>query len=963
VLSIGKVGGGDGDPRYYIDNVAHGKEDYYSGRGESQGVWLGTAAERDGLDGAVGDDTFLALLSTQTERQRKVLAYDLTFSAPKSVSVLFGLGDRTVAPVVRDVHDQAVADALGYIERNAVWTRRGQGGHRVLRGEGVKVAAFRHRSSRAGDPQLHTHAVVANETVAEGRATTLDGRALYAHAKTAGYLYEAALRRGLTEALGVGWEPARKGIAEIRGIDDRVLGHFSRRRAEILERLAETGGRSRRAAEIAALDTRRAKNYNIDGPALREQWRARAAEIGYGSEDVTALLDRHRPRATRPPDLEATARDLAGPDGLTEQVSTFDRRDVLRAWGEAHRDGVDIERLEALADRWLASAHAVRLEDDDGRRQLGGARYSTPEMLALEHRLITDAAARQRTAVAQISPEAATAHLERRPRLSGEQATMAARLTTSGNGIEVVRSAAGTGKTHALAAAREIWEADGIRVFGVALAARAAVELESTAGIDSTTIAGFLGDVEHARGLPHGSVLVVDEAGMVGSHAIERLARHAADTHSKLVLVGDDHQLPEIDAGGAFRGLADSLGAVELREVHRQSQQWDRDALAQLRDGDVRAFTDAYRDHGRLVARPTAHELRLTLVDDWWESARTGKHDAVMIAHRRSDVADLNALARARMDRDGRLGPEQIATSDCSFAIGDEVVTRRNDRRAGLVNGTRARVTAVDTDRRTVDITTSAGDHQQVDSNYLDEGWLQHGYALTAHAAQGATLDRTFILGSDELYREWGYTAFSRHRDQARYYTVSPGSVERALPGLEPDHDPLTETITEALAASRGKDMALNVAVEAGVARTVHALDQTREAIEDAERRIAALRGERDAISRLRRARRAEVEQAISQQQAAIERWTANAGRAVATTGDAPAAVRVVLDRAETPRSIDRADLLDPAPQVIATIGERPATLAERDRWTEAAARLIGDPDALTIPARPEPDIDFDRGF
>jgi conjugative relaxase-like TrwC/TraI family protein len=963
VLSIGKVGGGDGDPRYYIDNVAHGKEDYYSGRGEAQGVWLGTAAERDGLDGAVGDDAFLALLSPETERQRKVLAYDLTFSAPKSVSILFGLGDRTVAPVVRDVHDQAVADALGYIERNAVWTRRGQGGHRVLRGEGIKVAAFRHRSSRAGDPQLHTHAVVANETVAEGRATTLDGRALYAHAKTAGYLYEAALRRGLTEALGVEWEPARKGIAEIRGIDDRVLGHFSRRRAEILERLAETGGRSRRAAEIAALDTRRAKDYNIDGPALREQWRARAAEISYGPADVTALLDRHRPRATRPPDLQATARDFAGPNGLSEHASTFDRRDVLRAWAEAHRDGADAERLEVLTDRWLGSTHAVRLEDDDGRRQLGGARYSTPDVLALEHRVITDAAARQRTHAAQVAPKAATGHLERQPRLSGEQAAMAARLTTSGNGVEVVRSAAGTGKTHALAAAREIWEADGIRVFGVALAARAAVELESTAGIDSTTIAEFLDDVEHARGLPHGSVLVVDEAGMVGSRAADRLARHAADTHSKLLLVGDDHQLPEIDAGGAFRGLADSLGAIELREVHRQNQPWDRDALAQLRDGDVRAFTDAYRDHGRLVARPTVHELRLTLVDDWWESARTGEHDAVMIAHRRSDVADLNALARARMDRDGRLGPEQIATSDRAFAVGDEVVTRRNDRRVGLINGTRARVTAVDTDRRTVEITTLAGDHRQVDSNYLDEGWLQHGYALTAHAAQGATLDRTFILGSDELYREWGYTAFSRHRDQARYYTVSPGSVERALPGLEPDHDQLTETITEALATSRSKDMALNVAVEAGVARTVHALDQTREAVEDAERRIAALHGERDAISRMRRARRAGVEQAISQQQAAIERWTATAERAVATAGDSPAAVRVVLDRDETRRSIDRAELLDPAPQVIAAIGQRPVTLADRDRWTAAAVRLVGDPDALTIPERPEPDIDFDRGF
>jgi hypothetical protein len=157
--------------------------------------------------------------------------------------------------------------------------------------------------------------------------------------------------------------------------------------------------------------------------------------------------------------------------------------------------------------------------------------------------------------------------------------------------------------------------------------------------------------------------------------------------------------------------------------------------------------------------------------------------------------------------------------------------------------------------------------------------------------------------------------------------------------------------------------MALNVAVEAGVARTVHALDQTREAVEDAERRIAALRAERDATSRLRRARRAEVEQAISQQQAAIERWTENAERAVATTHDSPAVPQSGPDRPEIPRSIDRSELLDPAPQLIAAIGQRPATLADRDRWTEAAVRLLGDPDALTIPARSEPDIDFDRGF
>jgi conjugative relaxase-like TrwC/TraI family protein len=831
VLSIGKVGGGNGDPRYYIDNVAQGKEDYYSGRGESPGVWLGSAASNAGLSGTVDDSEFLQLLTVTTAQPRKVLAYDLTFSAPKSVSVLYGIADRTVSPVVRDAHDRAVQEALGYVERHATWTRRGRGGHRVVRGSGLSVAAFRHRSSRAGDPHLHTHSVIANATVAEGRATTLDGRALYAHARTAGYLYEAALRKNLTEALGVEWEPVRNGIAEIRGIDREVLKHFSQRRTEILEQLERVGGRSRRAAEIAALDTRRSKNYNIDGPTLREQWRRRAAELGFDQQIINLLLDRCHPRPAQPPDLGTTAAELAAPDGITEQASTFDRRDVLRQWAEAHRDGAGVQRLEQVADRWLASSQTVQLEDDESRRHLGGPRYSTPDMLALEQRLVVEAVDRRHAGAARVEPAEATAALEQHQRLSGEQAAMAARLTTSGAGVEVVRAAAGTGKTRALASARKVWEARGIRVFGCALAARAAVEMETIAGIDSTTIASLERDIDQGHSLPEGSVLVVDEAGMVGSRTIDRLARHTMETNSKLVLVGDDRQLPEIDAGGAFRALAKHLGAVDLHEVRRQGAEWDRDALTHLRAGDVDGWADAYRDHGRLVTRPTATELRATLVDDWWEAARTRDCDAVMIAHRRFDVAELNALARMRMHRDGRLGADELVAGDRAFAVGDRVVARRNDRRTGVVNGTRAEVVAIDPELRTVSLRPDHGHEQALTSAYLDGGWLDHAYALTAHTAQGATVDRSFVLGSDELYREWGYTAMSRHRDQARFYVVSPGSVERALPGLEPDSDDLADDVVAMMTPTRSKDMALELLIDSGVARTVRSLDAARAAM------------------------------------------------------------------------------------------------------------------------------------
>ncbi|HET6507386.1 MAG TPA: MobF family relaxase [Baekduia sp.] len=817
MLSIGKVGGGQGDPRYYIDTVAKGKDDYYTHRGEAQGQWHGHGAEDRGLDGAVEDEQFLNVLTEPTANPKKVLAYDLTFSAPKSVSIIYGIGDPGVSAAAREAHDEAIRDALDYVERHATWTRRGRGGKHRLRGDGLTIATFRHRTSRAGDPQLHTHSVVANTTTAAGSATALDGRALYAHARTAGFLYQAALRHHLTQNLGVEWEPVHNGVAEISGIDDEVLKHFSRRSQEIRERLARLGARSARAAEVAALETRKAKDYNVPTGRLREEWRARAAELGLDRQVLSLVLDRRAPGRTVEPDLTATADAMAAPGGITEQSSTFDRRDVLRDWAEAHREGATVKRIEALADRWLDSRHAIQLERDGRRGHLGGPRHSTPEMLALEDRLVADAVHRRATGVAALVPDQVDERLAREKRFAGEQSAMARSLTTSGDGVQVVRAAAGTGKTRGLTAARDAWEAAGVRVFGAALAARAAVEMESLAGIDSATIARLLLDIDQGNGLVNGSVLIVDEAGMVGSRTIDRLARHAAETQSKLVLVGDDRQLPEIDAGGAFRRLARELGAVELHQVHRQAEVWDRDALAELRRGEVRTWSEAYRDRGRLVARPTADELRDTLVDDWWEASRRAEgDDAVMIAHRRADVAELNARARHRMHRDGRLGTDELAAGERAFAVGDRVIARHNDRRADVVNGMRGEVVGVDLEARTVSLQIADGTERRLDSAYLDEGRLDHAYALTAHAAQGATVDQAFVLGSDELYREWGYTALSRHRSQARFYIVSPGSVERALPGLEPDHDVVAEDVVAMLTPSRRKELALDVADRAG---------------------------------------------------------------------------------------------------------------------------------------------------
>ena len=236
---------------------------------------MGRGRRRDlGLDGEVVADDLHAMWAGEDpsggERLgrfpgRQVAGFDLTFRAPKSVSLLAGLGDPDTAKVVRDAHEAAVDAAFGYVEREAARSRTGKGGVNQIEVNGLVAAAFRHRTSRAGDPHLHTHVLVANMAEgADGVWRTLDGRWLYLYAKTAGYLYEAHLRHELTGRLGVEWGPVKNGIADIDGIDEQVRDHFSDRAKEIQEHLDEVGFRSARAAEIATLDTRKAKDTNLD---------------------------------------------------------------------------------------------------------------------------------------------------------------------------------------------------------------------------------------------------------------------------------------------------------------------------------------------------------------------------------------------------------------------------------------------------------------------------------------------------------------------------------------------------------------------------------------------------------------------------------------------------------------------------------------------------------------------------
>ena len=429
VLSIGKLG--RGQEGYYLQAVARGVEDYYLGSGEAPGRWIGSGCSPLGLAGQVRAEALTAVLDARRpgktagkddgtgrpgvslimgRRQDRLPGFDLTFSAPKGVSLLFALGDPQLSLTVRAAHDAAVVAALRYLEREAGEVRRGRDGLVRLPGGGFVAAAFRHRTSRAGDPQLHTHVLVANIAQGpDGRWTALDGRQLYAQAKTAGTLYQAVLRHEL-RPLGLSWEVRDNGLGELTDIPTRVLRAFSRRRVEIEAAMAQAGTSSRVGAQIATLATRKAKDYGVQPESLAAGWHARACELGFDAGSLRRLLGRQQPRDLDGAEQVRAAAELLSPDGLTQRSATFTRADTLRGWCLRLVHGATVEQVEALADRLLTATDVIPLDRParpeataaPARAERGGAarsfaRHTTREMLATEQAVLTTALAARDT--------------------------------------------------------------------------------------------------------------------------------------------------------------------------------------------------------------------------------------------------------------------------------------------------------------------------------------------------------------------------------------------------------------------------------------------------------------------------------------------------------------------------------------------------------------------------------------
>ncbi len=580
--------------------------------------------------------------------------------------------------------------------------------------------------------------------------------------------------QGMIADLNVHWDKGGDGqpkphahvMLTMRSVDGNGFGPKVREwnRTELVERWRERWADrvNERLAELdidARIDHR---SLEAQGIALEPQ-----TKIGAPAQRMeVAGIEADRAEDHRRIARENGERIIADPstalDAITQQQSTFTRRDMAML---AHRHSDGIDQFNEVMGAIRNAPDVVEL-GKDGR---GEERFTTREMIEAEQRLHRAAAMmaeRERHEVSGRNRDAALARAaDRGLVLSGEQADALAHVT-DGRGLGIVVGYAGTGKSAMLGVAREAWEDAGYTVRGAALSGIAAEGLENGSGIASRTIASM----EHGWGqgrdlLSSRDVLVIDEAGMVGTRQLERVLSHAADAGAKVVLVGDPQQLQSIEAGAAFRSIHERHGGAEIGEVRRQREDWQRDATRDLATRRIGDAIQAYDTHGMVHEAASREQARGELIDRW-DRDRQASPDAsrIILTHTNAEVRELNEAARERMREAGNLGDDvrvAVERGARNFAPGDRVMFLQNERGLGVKNGTLGAIEQVSAQSMTV----RTDDGCNVSFDLKDYNKIDHGYAATIHKAQGMTVDHAHVLATPGMDAHGSYVALSRHRD------------------------------------------------------------------------------------------------------------------------------------------------------------------------------------------------------
>ena len=650
--------------------------------------------------------------------------------------------------------------------------------------------------------------------------------------------------RGMVADLNVHWDRAEDGspkphahvMLSMREVGPDGFGQKERdwNRGELLQHWREAWGAhvNERLAELgidARIDHR---SYAEQGIALEPQNKIGPAASRRPEQGLEAERIEDHQRIARENGAKIIADPKVALDAITRTQSTFTNRD-LAVFAFRHSDGK--EQYDQVMGAVRASPELVAL-GRDGRDQ---ERFTSREMITLEARLerAGDAlAARRGHGLPAVAMDGALATAGSEGLKLGDEQEAALRRIAGPEGLAMVVGYAGTGKSAMLGVARDGWERAGYMVRGAALSGIAAENLEAGSGISSRTIASL--EYAWARDreqLGPRDVLVVDEAGMIGTRQMERLLSAADQAGAKVVLVGDPEQLQAIEAGAAFRSISEAHGAAEITEIRRQRTDWQRGATRWLATGRTPDAILAYRDNDMVCGADTRSQARAVLVGKW-DRQRQAEPDKsrIILTHTNAEVQSLNEEARERLRASGDLGEDIALQADRGtrqFASGDRIMFLRNERSMGVKNGTLGTVEQVSAERMGVRL----DDGRQVGFDVKDYAAVDHGYAATIHKSQGVTVDRTHILATPGMDRHAAYVALSRHRDGVQLHYGRDDFASDAR-------------LAAVLSRDRAKDMAADYATEPAEAarafadrREIRLPERVREIVEKVEAKARSM--------------------------------------------------------------------------------------------------------------------------
>ncbi|MFJ9889493.1 MobF family relaxase [Streptomyces sp. NPDC091287] len=755
---------------------------------------------------------------------------DVTLDLAKSKSAFLAYAPEEIAAQVEGIYTAAGRESIGALERWTAYAMRGHHGDGD-EAETVKTSGFSgwmmvHRAARPvdgapyGDPHFHLHFTLANMVKGtDGKWSTMasGGRDLHRHTRATQSLMNARIRRELTNEFGISFRrEERTGAWEIAAIPEATIRLFSKRDSQVRDLLTKLGidydsatTRERTAASTASKAAKNGEAAGVGDDVLRAYWQAEGRAAG-DDPDAIAASAMEQDRADQNPTLDELCAQVFDPKtGLTSHSKEFTHAAAIAAVLDALPYGVaDAAEAEQLTNSVLQHAgYAVQLNPKGAQHFAHADRYTTADVVAAEALIVSEATNRLGTQAAAVSSDTVDMTLSTVEAQHGgsftfsdEQRAILERLLTAGHGIDAVVGIAGSGKTTIMDTARQAWEAHGLVIAGASTAAVAAANLKAEAGIESRTLASWLTGIRNGgSGLTGVDVLVVDEAAMCDDRDVAELLTHAAETGTKVVGIGDPKQLHSPGIGGSFAAVHHLVGGLTLSQNFRQKEMVERRALELWRDDNRVESLRTFAGTGRVHALADKDATLAAMLTVWADkrAAHTDDHTAVqqllMLATTNEIVEELNIGARALRKENGDLtGPEHAYAlpggGELTLSVGDQVLLRVNDYRGkksrgqndDVLNGYRGIVRAVDEERRVlVEWREKTEDGHRdvaewVDADYIAQGGLSLGYAITGHKSQGLTVQEALVYGPGAQANAL-YTMMSR--DKKEFHLFLPLSV------------------------------------------------------------------------------------------------------------------------------------------------------------------------------------------